>query len=315
MANEQSTEDRLIAALFARHEADGKSVLTGPGDDAAVVRCPPGEELLITTDALNEGVHFPAGTPAHATGYRALAVSLSDLAAMGARPLWAVVTLSVPAAEEGWLKDFADGLYSLAEEHGVRVVGGDFARGPLSVTVTAHGAARREAVLRRDGAKAGDGIWVSGSLGAAAAGLKLLQSGKEAQHVLVGRFLYPQPRLHLGRALAGVASACMDLSDGLSQDLPRLLGGSGLAARVEVERLPLSAELIACAGRERARQLAWSGGDDYELCFTVSPENENRLASMPAPVTRIGELHRGDGLELSLDGSPWQPASAGFSHF
>ena len=350
MANEQSTEDRLIAGLFARHEADGESVLAGPGDDAAVLRCPPGEELLITTDALNEGVHFPAGTPAHSIGYRALAVSLSDLASMGARPLWAVVALSVPAAEEGWLREFADGLYSLADEHGVRIVGGDFVRGPLSVTVTAHGAARPEAALRRDGAKAGDGIWVSGSLGDAAAGLQLLQSGKErlpawteglqpsedrmsslpvgprsrglqsdeeTEDVLVGRFCYPRPRLELGRELAGVASACMDLSDGLAQDLPRLLRSSGLAARVEVERLPLSAALIACTGRERARQLAWSGGDDYELCFAVSPENEDRLASMPEqpPVTRIGELCRGDGLELTLEGEPWQAAGAGFAHF
>ena len=344
MVNEQSAEDRLIAALFTRHGADGDSVLTGPGDDAAVVRCPPGEELLITTDALNEGVHFPAGAPAHSIGHRALAVSLSDLASMGARALWAVVTLSVPAAERDWLKDFADGLYSLADEHGARVVGGDFVRGPLSVTVTAHGAARPEAVLRRDGAKAGDGVWVSGSLGDAAAGLKLLQSGKEGfqpsedrmssvlargrqfqglhtglstEHVLVERFLYPQPRLDLGHQLADVASACMDLSDGLSQDLPRLLRGSGLAARVEVERLPLSAELIACAGREQARQLAWGGGDDYELCFAVSPENEDRLASVPQPpqVTRIGELYRGDGLELTLDGAPWRAASTGFTHF
>ena len=355
MAHEQSTEDRLIAGLFARHGAGGKSVLTGPGDDAAVVRCPPGEELLITTDALNEGVHFPAGTSAHAIGYRALAVSLSDLAAMGARPLWAVVALSVPAAEEGWLREFADGLYALADKHGVRIIGGDFVRGPINVTVTAHGTARAEAVLRREGAQAGDGIWVSGSLGDAAAGLQLLQSekvrlqawkegtrqvlieppedrmpslpagrrsrglqsGKETQDALVERFCYPRPRLNLGRRLASVASACMDLSDGLSQDLPRLLRSSGLAARVEVERLPLSAELVACAGRERARQLAWSGGDDYELCLAVSPENEDRLASMPAqpPVTRIGELHRGHGLEITLDGEPWQAASAGFTHF
>lgn len=144
-----------------------------------------------------------------------------------------------------------------------------------------------------------------------------LQSGKETQDALVERFCYPQPRLDLGRRLAGAASACMDLSDGLSHDLPRLLRSSGLAARVEAERLPLSAELIACAGREQARQLAWSGGDDYELCFAVSPGNEDRLASMPArpPVRRIGELHRGHGLELTLDGNPWKPASAGFTHF
>ena len=322
MRNERSREDRLIEELFSRHAADGANVFLGPGDDAAVLRCPPGEELLITTDTLNEGVHFPAGMPPHALGHRALAVSLSDLAAMAARPLWALVTLSVPGADEGWLAKFAEGLYSLADDMGVRVVGGDFARGPRSVTVTAHGAAPAEATLRRDGAKAGDGIWVSGSLGDAAAGLGLLQArerqtGLAADDILIQRFCYPRPRLALGRELAKVASACMDLSDGLSQDLPRLLRSSGLAARVEVERLPLSAELIGHSGREGARQLGWSGGDDYELCFAVAPVNEKHLAMLSADVavTRIGELSRGRGMQVTLDNAPWEPADAGFRHF
>lgn len=338
MRNERSREDRLIEELFARHAADGRSVLLGPGDDAAVLRCPPGEELLITTDTLNEEVHFPAGMPPHALGHRALAVSLSDLAAMGARPLWVLVALSVPAAGEGWLKEFADGLHSLADGLGVRVVGGDFVRGPLSVTVTAHGSAPSQATLRRDGANAGDGIWVSGTLGDAAAGLKLLQAGKEsvgpctkagglrshrpqtgraAEDKLIRRFCYPRPRLDLGRELVKAANACMDLSDGLCNDLPRLLRNSGLAARVEVERLPLSAGLKAYAGLEQARQMAWSGGDDYELCFTVAPANEYRLATFSSDVTmtRIGELGEGQGLQATLDGAAWQVAEAGFAHF
>ena len=340
MASEPSLEDRLIASVFARHGSDGESVLTGPGDDAAVVRCAPGDNLIITTDTLNEGVHFPAGTPAHAIGHRVLAVSLSDLAAMGARPMWAVVALSSPAADERWLADFADGLFSLADGCGVRVVGGDFVRGPLGITATLHGSAPPGAALHRAGAVAGDGIWVSGFLGDAAAGLEVLQqrAGRRAfplagragsipsrkldaatspEDVLVGRFCFPQPRLDLGRALAGLASACMDLSDGLAQDLPRLLLSSGLGARVEVEQLPLSAELSVHASREAAQQLAWSGGDDYELCFTVSPANEDRLASIAAPtqLTRIGEMRRGDGLEITLDGHPWQSESGGFRHF
>ena len=322
MRNEQSKEDRLIGELFARHSADGDNVLIGPGDDAALLRSPRGEGLLITTDTLNEGVHFPAGMAPHALGYRALAVSLSDLAAMAARPLWVLVALSVPAADEGWLRAFADGVYALADESGVRVVGGDFVRGPLSVTVTAHGAARAEGTLRRDGAKAGDGIWVSGSLGDAAAGLRLLQSGREGmafsgEDALIQQFCYPQPRLNLGRELAEVASACMDLSDGLSQDLPRLLRSSGVAARVQLERLPLSGALKAYAGQERAWQLGCSGGDDYELCFTVAPGKEHRLQTLSADVevTRIGELGHGDGLEITLDGAPWKPAKTGFRHF
>ena len=345
-------EDRLIETLFARHSADGDEVLIGPGDDAAMLRCPPEEQLLITTDTLNEGVHFPAGTPARAVGYRALAVSLSDLAAMAARPLWAVVTLSVPAADEDWLGGFADGLYALADEHGVRVVGGDFARGPLNITVTAHGSARQNAVLRRGGGKAGDGIWVSGFLGDAAAGLEALKQrlagkasspgvgelpprrappsgkartpslagrrGESVEERLVRRFCYPEPRIELGRRLSGIATACMDLSDGLLTDLPRLLRRSGVQGRVETGNLPISAALHEFADRDRCRRLAVSGGDDYELCFTVPRENEHRLkglSSREVPLTRIGDLHHGEGLVMTRDGSSWKPSDLGFRHF
>ncbi len=344
MPNEESTEDRLIASLFARHSADGESVLEGPGDDAAVVRCPAGEELLITVDTLNEGVHFPAGAPAHSIGHRALAVSLSDLAAMGARPLWAVVTLSVPAAEADWLEDFAGGLFTLADRFGVRIVGGDLARGPLTVTVAAHGSARRSRILSRTGAGAGDGIWVSGFLGDAAAGLtvlrerlKLASSATEGSHraglrqlsfhetgkagpleeALTRRFCYPYPLVELGLRLPGIASACMDLSDGLAVDLPRLLRSNGLAARVRLEQAPISRELRAFADLEQARRLAICGGDDYELLFAVPAALENRLdgVSPGVPLTRIGETHEGEGLEITCNGQPWDAGQGAFSHF
>lgn len=323
-------EDRLIKALFARHSADGEEVVIGPGDDAAMLRCPPGEQLLITTDTLNDGVHFPAGAPARSVGYRALAVSLSDLAAMAARPLWAVVTLSVPAVDEGWLGGFADGLYSLADRYGVRVVGGDFVRGPLSTTVTAHGFARQDAVLRRGGANAGDGIWVSGFLGDAAAGLEVLRQrlagnasslqgerGESAEDALVRRFCYPQPRIELGRQLSGIATACMDLSDGLMTDLPRLLRHSGLQGRVETEKLPISAALRGFADRDDSCRLALTGGDDYELCFTVPRENEHRLEAISGELqlTRVGDLFQGEGLLLTRGGTAWQPPESGFRHF
>ena len=339
-------EDRLIETLFARHSADGDDVLIGPGDDAALLRCPPGEQLLITTDTLNEGVHFPAGTPAHSVGYRALAVSLSDLAAMAARPLWAVVTLSVPVADDDWLGGFADGLYALADGHGLRVVGGDFVRGPLSITVTAHGSAREDAVLRRGGAGAGDGIWVSGFLGDGAAGLEVLKQrltgnasspgGKasspsrraetpslpgdhrdSSEERLVRRFCYPQPRIELGRRLSGIATACMDLSDGLLMDLPRLLRMSGLQGRVETENLPISGALRDYAGPDDSRRLALAGGDDYELCFAVPEEEEARLEALPdeLQLTRIGNLYEGEGLVLTRGGQPWEPPDSGFRHF
>ena len=319
-------EDRLIETLFARHSADGDAVLIGPGDDAAMLRCPRGERLLVTTDTLNEGVHFPAGTSAHAVGYRALAVSLSDLAAMAARPLWVVVTLSVPAADEDWLGGFADGLYVLADEHGVQVVGGDFVRGPLSITATAHGAARPDAVLRRGGAGAGDGIWVSGFLGDAAAGLEVLKQrlagtasslGETVQEELVRRFCYPEPRIELGRRLAGIATACMDLSDGLLTDLPRLLRHSGLEGRVETENLPISDALRDFADPDDSCRLALAGGDDYELCFAVPRENEPRLKALSGELqlTRIGELHQGAGLLVTRGGRSWEPPDSGFRHF
>ena len=356
MPTERTREDQLIEILFARHSADGEGVLIGPGDDAAMLRCPPGERLLITTDTLNEGVHFPAGTPARSIGHRALAVSLSDLAAMAARPLWAVVTLSVPAAEDAWLGEFADGLYALADEHGLRIVGGDFVRGPLSVTVTAHGSARKGAALRRDGASAGDGIWVSGFLGDAAAGLEVLEQcldrapggnaslpggrvvppsgkastpspsdtaplpgkpGDSAWEALLRRLCYPAPRVELGRQLSGIASACMDLSDGLMTDLPRLLRSSELQGRIKAEKLPISDALRGFVDRDGAYHLALAGGDDYELCFTVPPENEDRLKALSGdlPLTRIGGLHRGEGLVLTRGGRAWEPPDSGFRHF
>ena len=321
-------EDRLIETVFARHSADGDQVLIGPGDDAAMLRCPPGEQLLITTDTLNEGVHFPAGTPAHAIGYRALAVSLSDLAAMAARPLWAVVTLSVPAVDEDWLRDFSDGFYSLADELGVRIVGGDFVRGPLSITVTAHGSAGKAAVLRRGGGSEGDGIWVSGFLGDAAAGLEVIKhrlEGREvpgatrssAEEALVRRFCYPQPRIELGAHLGEIASACMDLSDGLMMDLPRLLRHSQVQGRIAAENLPVSGALREIAHRDDAYRLALAGGDDYELCFTVPPDNEHRLKSLPGEpeLTRIGELYPGEGMVLTREGTAWEPTDSGFRHF
>ena len=343
-------EDRLIETLLARHSADGEEVLIGPGDDAAMLRCPPGEQLLITTDTLNASVHFPAGAPARSVGHRALAVSLSDLAAMAARPLWAVVTLSVPVADEDWLGDFADGLYALADRHGVRIVGGDFVLGPLSITVAAQGSAREDAVLRRGGASAGDGIWVSGFLGDAAAGLDILNlrlgkplgkrvavpGGKasspspraatpsspegnrgSAEDVLVRRFCYPQPRIELGRRLSGIATACMDLSDGLMTDLPRLLRRSGLQGCVETENLPISAALRDCADPDDSCRMALTGGDDYELCFTVPRENEHRLEALSGELqlTRVGDLFQGEGLLLTRGGKAWEPPDSGFRHF
>ena len=348
MPAEQSTEDRLIETLFARHSAGSGGVLVGPGDDAAMLHCPESEELLITTDTLNEGVHFPPGTPAHAIGHRALAASLSDLAAMGARPLWAVVALSFPAEEEWWeghgeaeweqwLEQFTEGLYALADVQAARIVGGDFVRGPLSITVTAHGSASKEAAILRSGAGDGHGVWVSGTLGDAAAGLEIIEERlnprkssnnimgpvrntltPSAENALVERFCYPQPRIELGRELSGIASACMDLSDGLLTDLPRMLRGKPLQARIETERLPISSALRGYDDEYETALLAMAGGDDYELCFTVPAESEYRLDAVAETheLTRIGRLHPGEGVAVMHHGKPWAwRMYSGFRHF
>lgn len=285
-------EFELIAAFTRALPRSGEGVLLGPGDDAALLRPPRGEELVATVDAVVEGVHFDRRfTPAE-IGWKALAVNLSDLAAMGARPLWALVALAVPpATPAGRLLGISRGLAACARRHRLAVVGGNLTRAAqLSLTVTVVGAVRRGQALRRDGARAGDLVLVSGTLGDAALGLL-----PGAPPSLTRRQRRPEPRLALGLGLRRVASAAIDISDGLAQDLGHLCRASGVGATLHAAALPRSA-----AGRAAttARSDPWgpalNGGEDYELCVTVQPARlaaANRAAARAGlPLTVVGEV-------------------------
>jgi len=309
----------LIARYFSRPAAR-RDVLLGVGDDAALLEVPADRLLVAATDTLVEGRHFLPDAPADAVGHQSLAVNLSDLAAMGAEPAWALLSLSLPAADEGWLEAFAAGLYSLAERHGVALVGGDTVRGPRVITITALGFVERGQALRRDGARPGDVLFVSGWPGEAAAGLEALRRGREpeAEHPLVRRYLYAEPRLALGRALRGKATAAMDVSDGLLGDLGKLCAASGVGASVELERLPVSDALSREHPLADCERFVLSGGDDYELLFTLPAADADALESALGPlcaVHRIGRIEALAGVRCMRDGQPAPVAVPGYDHF
>jgi thiamine-monophosphate kinase len=315
----------LVARIRARAAAiaDGRGdVVLGIGDDAALLQPPPGRWLAVATDTLNAGVHFPDDTAPADIGWKALAVNLSDLAAMGAAPAWCTLSLAMPHADPAWLDGFLDGFLDLAASHRVALVGGDTTRGPLSACVTVHGFVEPGRALRRDGARAGDDLWVSGTLGDAAAALAQWRAGGARDAALRARLERPTPRVALGEALGGLAHACIDVSDGLLADLAHVCAASGVGAEVEVETLPLSPSLRAAAfADERRIALQATGGDDYELCFTA-PAGAREAVSAAArrsgvAATRIGRVVAGRGLRaLRADGGPWDVAGPpGHVHF
>lgn len=304
-----------------RRAAAREDVVLGIGDDAALLRVPPGRELAVAMDTLNAGVHFPDGTAAADVGWKALAVNLSDLAAMGAEPAWCTLSLSLPQADAAWLDGFLDGFLELAAAHRVALVGGDTTRGPLSVCVTVHGLIEPGSALRRDGARVGDAVWVSGTLGDAVGALRQWQQqGVGVDPALRDRLDRPTPRVALGRALRGIAHAAIDVSDGLLADLGHVCAASGLAAEIELDALPCSAALAAAFDRDTRRALQAAGGDDYELCFTAPAEASAAIGALARalalPLARIGRTVEGAGVRaLTADGTPWQPARAGYEHF
>lgn len=293
----------------------------GIGDDAALLRIPSGHALVACCDTLIEGRHFPAGTDPADIGWKALAVNLSDLAAMGATPHAALLALTLPSAPDpAWIERFCDGWGTLATQHEVALAGGDITRGAvLSLTVTCLGHVPRGEALRRDGARVGDGIYVSGTLGDAAAALALPDRTDDAAVAsLRARLARPTPRLALGLALRGVASSAIDVSDGLAADLGHVLAASGIGARIETTRLPLSDELRAAVSPAAALAHAF-GGDDYELCFTVPAARESALCAIAAAtgtrVTRIGTITAEPGLQLLDAEGTAMPVPRGWDHF
>jgi len=311
-------EWQLIERHFRDLGASRDDVALGIGDDAALLRVPAGNELVLTTDALIEGVHYLPGAPAKSIGHRALAVNLSDIAAMGANPSWALLSLNLPAVDDAWLLDFAIGFGALAHRHEVALVGGNLSRGALSVTVELAGVIPAGQALRRDRARPGDLLYVTGCVGDAAQGLLTLQASDADALYLRERFEYPTARVELGQALRGIASACIDVSDGLYADASRLLQSSACGADVQLDDLPVSEPLRRCIGA-LAWQTALRGGEDYELCFTAPPQFAayvDELAIRTAtPISVIGTLRTGSGLTLKSGNKVIQFSASGFDHF
>jgi thiamine-monophosphate kinase len=299
--------------------ADAKEtgVTLGIGDDAAVLEVPAGYQLVAAMDTLNAGTHFPLDTSAFDIGFKCLAVNLSDLAAMGAIPRWALLSLSLPQAGSDWVRSFTDGFNSLARSHGLSLVGGDTTSGPLSVSLTALGIVEPGKALQRSAAKAGDLLVVSGAVGGAAFALAQLQAGKAAdEQYLLDR---PQPRVSLGRALAGYANACIDISDGLLADLRHVLKASACGARLELEKLPAT-DAMAQLDDESKWNYQLAGGDDYELLFTLPRQYRSKLADwrqqLDIRLSVIGEIEPQEGCRcIGPGGVDYDPVKSGFEHF
>lgn len=295
-------EFELITRFFTP-DPPGQSagVMLGVGDDCTLLAPTPGQRLAVSVDTSVVGVHFPRDAPAEAIGHRALAVSLSDLAAMGARARWCLMSLTLPEADETWLTGFARGFHALCAATGTALVGGDITRGELAIGVTVMGEVPADAALTRGGARPGDLLAVTGALGGGAGGLALWQAGeRDLSHSLIVRYLHPQPRLAAGMALRDLATSAIDLSDGLLADLDHILEASGVGAALCPDDLPLVEGLVDALGQQEARRAALCGGDDYELLVTVPPENweqaRQRLTRQGLPLRMIGQITTGSGV-------------------
>ncbi|PRY72683.1 thiamine-phosphate kinase [Halomonas ventosae] len=298
------SEFELITRFFTPDPPGAEAGVTlGVGDDCTLLAPTPGQRLAVSVDTSVAGIHFPEDAPAMAVGHRALAVSLSDLAAMGARARWCLMSLTLPAADDdAWLADFARGFHELCDATGTALVGGDVTRGTLSIGVTVMGEVPPEQALTRSGARPGDLLAVTGWLGGGAGGLTLWQRGeRDTGHPLLRRYLHPLPRLEAGLALRGLASAAIDISDGLLADLGHVLEASGVGAELMSDTLPLAEGLVAALGEEGARQAGLHGGDDYELLLGLPPEHLDearaRLAALDLPLTVIGRVSDQPGVQ------------------
>jgi thiamine-monophosphate kinase len=311
----------LIKKYFQQLAIGRQDVLLGIGDDCALLQPPAKQALAVTTDTLLAGVHFSANAAPYDIGYKSLAVNLSDLAAMGAEPAWISLSLTLPKADEAWIAEFCQGFAALATPYGLQLIGGDTSQGPLSISVTVHGFVPVIQALRRDAAKPNDKIYVTGTLGDAGAALAWLKQERSIEvayrQALLARLHRPMPRIQEGLWLAGLAHAAIDVSDGLAADLGHILAASGVGARLYIDKLPISYALAQAVPQDIAWQLALTAGDDYELCFTMSSNNQSSLAALAIDCTCIGEITLAPGLCLQFsDGTPYDlPKSLGYQHF
>lgn len=304
-----------------------KDVVLAIGDDAAITQPNPNQRVVITTDTLVEGIHFFPNIDPADLAYKAVAVNISDLAAMGAEPAWMSLAITLPKIDTDWLERFSQSLFEILNHYNINLIGGDTTKGPLSLTLTAQGLLPLDKALCRHGAQKGDWVFVTGALGDSAAGLYLLknqsQSLTDTQHYLIQRHLRPTPRVLMGQSLLSYASAAIDISDGLLADLSHILKRSQLGATLQLDKLPLSQALIDNFGLAQAEQFALSGGEDYELCFTVSDENYKRmqrfLSHIGTPYTCIGQIRESKTHSIHLERAGrvvhQQPIQQGYDHF
>lgn len=311
------SEFALIERYFQHKTPQRADVVLGIGDDAALLQLPPQTLMAVAMDTMVAGRHFPLHTHPADIGYKALAVNLSDLAAMAAEPVWLTLALTMPESDNLWLQQFTDGLFQLARRYGMQLIGGDTTRGPLTVTIQAHGFVPRELALTRGGAKAGDKIYVSGTLGDAGLGLRVVQGEiklpNEDTTFLSQRLNRPEPRVELGMKLRGMASSAIDISDGLLADLQHILDASQVGAVIHADRLPLSSSMKNNIRTEDAKRLALTAGDDYELCFTIPEQHAAEFNALNLHCTCIGEITQHSGLKLH--GYEGEIKRAGYQHF
>ncbi|WP_117233576.1 thiamine-phosphate kinase [Vibrio maerlii] len=321
-----SGEFNLIEQYFVGRQKQRKDVHLAAGDDCALVKAPENVQIAISTDTLVAGTHFlPQANPAW-VAHKALASNISDLAAMGASPAWVSFALTMPSVDEGWLKPFCDSFFELADYYGIQLIGGDTTKGPLSLTLTVQGFVAEGKALRRDGAQAGDWIYVTGDLGESKAGLDVVLSEAESvnalEEILEQRHYLSTPRVLAGQSLTHIASSAIDISDGLISDLKHILNRSQVGAEVELTSLPVSPELVTyCNSTTQVFEYALTSGEEYELCFTVPEENkgalESSLAHARTPFTCIGQINGSGELTLLENGKPsgLHDSLSGFDHF
>ncbi len=320
------SEQEIIQKYFSKHQESCETVDVSIGDDAAVVSPPKDTKLALTTDTLNAGIHFYQNCDPTFIGYKSLAVSLSDIASMGAKPLWATLNLSLPEISHKWLKGFSDGLYALADSCQLKIIGGDLVKGPLSITMQVIGSLPKNKRLLRSACQVGDFIYVTGTIGDAAAGLELVKSGLNEKTIdvdesyLLNRLHKPTPRLDISAHIVNYAHAAIDISDGFLVDLQRMLSLSGKAAEIELTDIPISDALRSKVKYHEYINKILAGGEDYELIFTIKPQDKVKLEKYAQVenilVTKVGTITEGTGVKLFQQGKLAElPNNTGFDHF
>lgn len=316
-------EFELIKEFFTAQPVSRKDVAMGIGDDCALIHANNDKLIAVTTDTLVAGVHFPHNTPPRAIGHKAVAVNLSDIAAMGAEPCWISIAITLPEVDELWLKEFTAGIFELTEYFNVQLIGGDTTKGPLSITITAQGTVPAGKALCRSGAKNGDYIYVTGDLGDAGLALAAMNNEIELNEQDFAKALeklnYPKPNVLTGQLIREYATSAIDVSDGLLADLEHICRASGLGAVLNLENIPLSDVMKSNLEPKQALEMALTAGDDYQLIFTASATNkvglETAMTHADIEYSCIGQLNKGNDINLSLNGKPFILTQVGYQHF